>query len=149
MDDEARRAVVAALIRLAESPDHRDRAEAGRGLAGFAERPEAVAPLVTLVLDEKNTFVTRATAQALLRRQDPAGFAVVAAALSAAGPGHADWIGTAVHDVFGVSAEDRDSAVAACTTLGRTADEQVRRGVDLVIELLAESDPIVHTARRD
>ncbi len=34
------RAVVAALIVLAASPDHRDRADAWCSLAGFAEVPE-------------------------------------------------------------------------------------------------------------
>ena len=37
MSDEARQAVVAALIKLAASPDYHDRADAGRSLASFAE----------------------------------------------------------------------------------------------------------------
>jgi hypothetical protein len=41
MSDEARRAVVAALVGLAGSPGYRDRADAGRSLASFAEVPGA------------------------------------------------------------------------------------------------------------
>ncbi|MFJ9779070.1 hypothetical protein ACIRSS_05775 [Amycolatopsis sp. NPDC101161] len=74
---------MAALIELAGSADYRDRADAGRGLAGFAEMPEARGPLLELVLDDRDTFVTRVTAEALLRRQDLAGLAVVASALAA------------------------------------------------------------------
>jgi hypothetical protein len=75
MSNETRLAAVAALIRLAGSVDHRDRTDAGRGLASFAEMSEARAPLLGLVLDAGDTFVTRATAEALLRRQDSAGLA--------------------------------------------------------------------------
>ncbi|UMP07230.1 hypothetical protein [Amycolatopsis sp. EV170708-02-1] len=88
MSNQARRAVVAALIKLAGSPGYRDRADAGRSLANFAEMPEAREPLLELVLDAGDTFVTRATAEALLRRQDSAGLAVVASALAAATPDH-------------------------------------------------------------
>jgi hypothetical protein len=73
MNDEARRAAVIALIGLARSRDYRDRADAGRALASFAETPEAQGPLLELVLDAGDTFVTRVTAEALLRRQDTVG----------------------------------------------------------------------------
>ncbi|GIE92468.1 Resolvase, N terminal domain [Actinoplanes regularis] len=73
MSDEARRAVVATLIGLAGSPNYRDRADAGRSLAIFAEVPEAGKALLNLVLDAGDTFVTRETATALLRRQDAVG----------------------------------------------------------------------------
>jgi hypothetical protein len=63
VSNEARRAVVAALIELAGSPDYRDRADAGRGLASFAEMPEARGPLLELALDDRDTFVTRVTAE--------------------------------------------------------------------------------------
>lgn len=40
MDNGARRAVVATLLRLANSADYRDRADAGQAMAIFAEMPE-------------------------------------------------------------------------------------------------------------
>src|SRR4051812_42960816 len=58
MDNDARRAVVAALTRLAESRDYQDRADAGRAMAAFGETPEAKQPLRQLLLDPADTFVT-------------------------------------------------------------------------------------------
>ncbi|GAA1268321.1 hypothetical protein [Saccharothrix xinjiangensis] len=150
MSNEARHAVVEALVELARSPDHRDRADAGRGLAGFAEMPEAREPLLRLVLDGGDTFVTRVTAEALLRRQDPSGLAVVASALAAVGPDrpdHLDWIHTAVLDVFTVFSGERDAAVRVCEELARGSDEQVRRGAGLLIDALAGIEPILRPAR--
>src|SRR5947209_466677 len=98
MDNNARRASVIALNDLAGGEDYRDRADAGRGLAGFAEMPEAHETLVKLILDTDDTFVTRATAEALLRRKDVVGLAVVAAALAVADSNRGDWIHVAVTD---------------------------------------------------
>jgi hypothetical protein len=149
MSVEARRAVVAALIALAESPDYRDRADAGRSLAGFAEMPEARSPLLNLILDPDDTLVTRATAEASLRRQDSAGLATVASALAAADPDHADWIFTAVRDVFGVFSRDRDAAMQECEALTRDPDERTRSGASRLAAMLAEVDPILRPARND
>jgi hypothetical protein len=149
MSDEARRAAVAALIRLAASPGYRDRADAGRSLAAFAETPEARVPLLSLVLDADDTFVTRATAEALLRRQDSAGLGVVARALATAGPNHSDWIRTAVLEVFGVFSRDRDAAVRECEVLARDSDEQTRRGVDQLTAMLDGISPILRAAQED
>ncbi|OLF07428.1 hypothetical protein BLA60_27790 [Actinophytocola xinjiangensis] len=154
MNYEARHAVVSTLIELAGSPDYRDRADAGRGLVSFAEMPEARGPLLELVLDDRDTSVTRVTAEALLRRQDSAGFAVVASALAAIGPDHhspsqIDWIHTAVHDVFMVFSRDRDAAVRVCEVLARDPDEQVRRGAEQLIAALAEINPILYPAQDD
>ncbi|MFD9738089.1 hypothetical protein [Umezawaea sp. NPDC059074] len=146
MSTEARSAAVAALIRLAGSTDHRDRADAGRALAAFAEAPEAKRPLLDLVLDADNTFTTRVTAEALLRRQDPAGLEVVATALATADDNHADWIHTAVLDVFGMFARDRDTAVRQCEALASDADERTRRGLDLVTAVLVGIDPVLRPA---
>ncbi|XTZ18748.1 hypothetical protein ACQSSU_15915 [Micromonospora echinospora] len=110
MDDEARRAAVAALKDLVRGRDYRDRADAGRALASFAERPEAAEALRELVLDVDDTFVTRATTEALLRRMDTVGLATVAYALAQADSNHGDWIHAAVVDVFGVFSRDRDAA---------------------------------------
>jgi hypothetical protein len=144
MSEEARRAAVAALVGLAGSPGYRDRADAGRSLASFAEVPEAGAALLGLVLDAGDTFVTRETATALLRRQDAAGFAVVASALAVADHQHADWIQTAVRDVFLMFARDRDAALRECEVLAGDADDQVRRGGRRLIGMLEEIDPILH-----
>jgi hypothetical protein len=149
MSNETRLAAVVALIRLAGSVDHRDRADAGRGLASFAEMSEARAPLLGLVLDAGDTFVTRATAEALLRRQDAAGLAVIASALAAADPNHADWIDTAVLDVFGVFSRDRDAAVRECEALARDSDEQTRCGVDQLTAMLVGINPILHPVQND
>lgn len=102
------------------------------------------------MLDAGDTFVTRATAEALLRRQDTAGLAVVAWALAEADPNHADWIGTAVIDVFGVFATDRDDAVRVCEALARDHDEErVRRGAARLIATLVRINPVLHPVRED
>jgi hypothetical protein len=139
--------VVAALVGLAGSHDYRDRADAGRGLASLAEAAEARGPLLELVLDAGDTFVTCATAEALLRRQDTVGLAAVASALAAADPNLADWIHTAVLDVFGVLSTDRDAAVRVCEALARDADERVRRGAERLIAMLVKIDPILYPAQ--
>lgn len=96
-----------------------------------------------LVLDAEDTFVTRVTAVALLRRQDADGLTVVASALAAAGPNHADWIYTAVRDVFMVFGRDRDAAVRGCETLIHDPDGRVRDGVAQLIDMLGEIDPVL------
>ncbi|WP_018348329.1 hypothetical protein [Longispora albida] len=149
MSNDVRRAAVAALVRLGRSHYYHDRADAGRSLASFAEMPEARAALLGLVLDAGDTFVTRATAEALLRRQDSAGLAVVASALAVADPNHADWIHTAVDDVFGVLASERDAAVRECQALGRDADEQMRRGVHELTARLTRINPILYPDSAD
>ncbi|WP_327099248.1 hypothetical protein OIE68_10860 [Nocardia vinacea] len=147
MSNEVRGAVVARLIRLAESADCRDRADAGRCLANFAEIPEARGPLLGLMLDAGDTFVTYATAEALLRRQDVVGFAAVASGLAAADPNQGDWIQTAVLDVLGVFSRDRDAAVRECETLTGALDELVRHGASQLIAMLAEINPILRPAQ--
>ncbi|MEU8925871.1 hypothetical protein AB0D10_33890 [Kitasatospora sp. NPDC048545] len=148
MDNELRQAAVAALGALGRSHDYRDRADAGQGLAGFAELPEAVGPLLELVLDRGDTFVTRQTVRALLRRKDQAGLAVVASALAVADENHADWIHTAVDDVFGVFADDRDAAMRLCEEISRDAvgDGPARAARQLHL-ILAEIDPVLGPAR--
>ncbi|CAL9361327.1 hypothetical protein [Streptomyces sp. enrichment culture] len=128
MDTDLRRAAVAALRELARSDDFRDRADAGQGLAGFAGMREAVEPLLGLVLDPDDTFVTRRTAEGLLRRLDKAGLAIVASALAVADDNHADWIRTAVVDVFSACPDDLDEALRLCAELSGDADDHVARG---------------------
>jgi hypothetical protein len=73
-----------------------DRADAARALANFAEATESRESLLRLVLDGGDTFVTRATAEELLRRQDTAGFTIVAEALVSADLQHRTYIHDAV-----------------------------------------------------
>jgi hypothetical protein len=137
---EMRHAAVAALTALAGSPDHRDRADAGRGLATFAEMSEAREPLLALVLDPGDPSVTRATVEGLFRRQDPAGITVMASALGAAEPDQVDRIHTAVIDVLRGSAWDLDAAMRSCGALVKADDEQVSRGADMLITMVVMTD---------
>lgn len=143
MDDDARRAAVAALIDLAASSDSQDRVDAGRALAQFAEIFDARRALLALVLDAGDTYVTRVTAEALLRRQDKAGLTVVASALAVADCNHADYIHTAVLDVFVVFGRDCDAAVRVCEALTRDQDDHVRVGATQLIGALAEIKPVL------
>jgi hypothetical protein len=101
VNQEPRRAAIMALIELAASDDYQDRAAAGRALANFAEATESREPLLGLVLDAKDTYVTRTTAEALLRRHDVAGFAIVAEGLASADLQRSTQIRDAVVDVNG------------------------------------------------
>ncbi len=146
MDSALRRAAVMALGELGRSSDFGDRADAGRGLAGFAEMEEAARPLLELVLDREDTFVTRVTAEALLRRQDKAGLTLVASALAVADPNHRDWIHTAVLDVFAIYAGDRDDAMRLCEDLAGDPDERVALGARELHECLAGIACVLHPA---
>lgn len=83
---------------------------------------------MALVLDTHDTFVTRVTAQAVLRRQDKIGYAIVSRALAVADNNHSDWIHTAIVDIFGIYAAERDAAVRECQTLLDDNDETVQAG---------------------
>jgi hypothetical protein len=121
MNIEARRLAVAALVRLADSPDYRCRVDAGRALASFVEECLARPVLLNLVLDAEKTFVTLETAEALLRRKDVAGLVIVSAAAAAAAAAAenevADWLHSAVDSVFSHFERDRDSAMLICPAL--------------------------------
>ncbi|MFJ1847462.1 hypothetical protein [Streptomyces sp. NPDC088146] len=131
------------LRELGRSHDYRDRADAGHGLAGFAEMQEALGPLLELVLDAGDTFVTRVTAEAVLRRKDRIGLAVVASALAVADSNHSDWIHTALHDVFSIFSEDRENAMQLCEEMLRDTDDRVALGARQMREALAEIDPVL------
>lgn len=140
---DLRRAAVVALVELGRSDHWSDRADAGAGLAGFAEMPEARGPLVELVLDTGDTFVTRRTAQCLLRRKDRAGLSIVASALAVADPNHGDWIHTAVIDVFSIFSADLDEALRLCEELARDGGDRTALGARQLHEALAEIDPVL------
>lgn len=141
--DDLRRVLVARLIDLAAGADLRDRADAGRALAVFADRDDAGKPLLALVLDHRDTWVTRVTALALLRRQDAAGLAIVARALALADDDQADWIRGAAQEVFGVYGRERDAAVRVCATLSADPDDRVRAGSRELATALADLDPVL------
>ncbi|MFE9406439.1 hypothetical protein ACFYNY_32555 [Streptomyces sp. NPDC006530] len=143
MDTALRHAAVLALGELGRSRDFQDRADAGRGLAAFAETPEAFALLLDLVLDPHDTFVTRVTTEAVLRRKDRSGLAIVAYALADAGPNHSDWIRTAIDDVLSIFSVDRDHAMRLCAELSTESDDRLARGVGQLHGILAEMDPVL------
>jgi len=145
-DSDRRQAAFVALRELGRSHDYGDRADAGHGLAGFADMREALGPLLELVLDPDNTFVTRVTAEALLRRKDRIGLSIVASALAVANPNHSDWLDTAIVDVFSVFSEDRDNAMRLCEDLVREADDRVALGAGQLHEILAEINPVLRPA---
>ncbi|TDC59914.1 hypothetical protein E1258_16385 [Micromonospora sp. KC207] len=149
MSDEVRRAVVAELQRLANSPNFRDRADAGRALASFADMPGVQQPLQQLLLDAADTFVTRATAEALLRQEDAAGLAAVASALTSADDNHADWIHTAVRDVFTIYAYKRDAAVRTCDAMIEGPDLPLRLGLAQLRDMLIEIIPVLRPVGED
>ncbi|WP_405717649.1 hypothetical protein OG607_01390 [Streptomyces sp. NBC_01537] len=146
MDSDLRRAAVVALAELGRSRDWRDRADAGHGLAGFAEMQEALEPLLALVLDAGDTFVTRRTAEGLLRRKDRVGLTIVASALAVADSNHGDWIHTAIVDVFSMFSDDLDEALRLCEEISRDADDRVALGARQLHEILAEIDPVLRPA---
>ncbi|MET9324615.1 hypothetical protein ABZX75_31315 [Streptomyces sp. NPDC003038] len=143
VDRDLRHAAVVALGELGRSHDYRDRADAGHGLAGFADVQEALGLLLELVLDPRDTFVTRVTTEALLRRKDKVGLSIVASALTVASPNHSDWIHTAIVDVFSIFSHDRDDAIRLCEEISQDADDRVVRGALQLHELLAEIDPVL------
>ncbi|WP_405064392.1 hypothetical protein OG474_22810 [Kribbella sp. NBC_01505] len=138
--------MVAALVELAGSDDYRDRADAGRALASFAELPEAREPLVRRVLDRRDTFVTLVTAEALLRRKDLVGFAIVAQALASADDQYSHYIEQAAGTVFMVYASEREQAMEACDALALDAGALVREGAAELREMLAKVQPILYPA---
>lgn len=143
MTAAARVAVVAALRDLATSPHHQDRADAGQALAAFAGTPEARPTLMGLLLDAGDTWVTQVTAEALLRRHDDTGLALVAAAMADAGDDAADHLGDAVDTVFMIFAAERDAALDRCAALARHPDDRVRRGVVALRAALTGLNPVL------
>jgi hypothetical protein len=140
---DLRHASVVALSKLGRSDDYRDRADAGRGLAGFAERPEAAVALLRLILDNHDTLVTLTTAEAVLRRKDAIGLSLVASALTVADSNHDEWIYTAIVNVFGVFSGDRDEAMQISEALTGDPDERVSLGARQLLEILTEIDPVL------
>lgn len=146
MSDDLRRSAVAALVALADAGSYRDRADAGRALASFAERPDARGPLLRLLLDAEDTLVTLETATALLRRHDRAGLDLVARAMAGADPDQTEWLGTAVREVLGIYATERDAALRECAELAREAGTAEADGPARLVAALADLDPVLWPA---
>jgi hypothetical protein len=146
VDTDLRRAAVVTLGELGRSHDWRDRADAGHSLAGFAEMQEAYEPLLRLVLDPGDTFVTLRTAEGLLRRKDRVGLTIVASALAVANSNHWDWIHTAIVEVFSIFSDDLHEALRLCEEMSRDADDRVALGARQLHEILAEIDPVLRPA---
>ncbi|OEV02896.1 hypothetical protein AN216_14315 [Streptomyces oceani] len=134
------------LAEIGRSDDWRDRADAGHSLAVFAETREALEPLLGLVLDPRDTFVTRRTAEGLLRRRDRAGLTIVASALAVANDNHADWIHTAIVDVLSIFSDDLDEALRLCEEMAGDTDDRVALGARLLHESLAQIDPVLRSS---
>lgn len=143
MNVPARAAVVAALVALAESAAFRDRVDAGKALARFVEDSRARPVLVAMLAEDADTMVTVEVAEELLRRRDAPGLAAVAAGLARADANHADWIHTAVADVFMVYGRERDEGLRVCSSLADDPDPDVARGAGWLAEALAEVKPLL------
>ncbi|MFB4299134.1 hypothetical protein [Actinomadura sp. NTSP31] len=108
------------------SPSWRQRVRAGRGLAAFADVPEAAEALLGLLLDVEDTAVTRQTAEALARVGSVAAIRLIALAVAGADANQADWLQTGVYDALGP--DGVPDVAAACGKLARDPEEVVRRG---------------------
>lgn len=107
---------------------------------------EALESLLRLVLDPGDTFVTRRTTEGLLRRKDRAGLTIVASALAVANDIHADWIHTAIVEVFSIFSDDLDEAIRLCEEMSRDADDRVALGARQLHDSLTEIDPVLRPA---
>ncbi|MET8298510.1 hypothetical protein ABZW02_31355 [Streptomyces sp. NPDC005180] len=116
-----------AALAEASSPSSTQRARAGRGLAFFADLPEAAEALVRLLLDVGDTAVTRQTAEALAQVATVAAVRLIALAIAEADDNHADWLQTGVHDAL-VGPDGVPDIAATCRKLVRDQEESVRRG---------------------
>ncbi|MEJ1202569.1 MULTISPECIES: HEAT repeat domain-containing protein [unclassified Streptomyces] len=111
----------------ASSPSWSQRVRAGRDLASFADFPEAADALVGLLLDAKDTAVTRQTAEALARVGTVAAVRLIALAVAEADDHQADWLQTGLHDAL-VGPDGVLDIAAICGQLARDQDEAVRQG---------------------
>ncbi|MFC5288171.1 hypothetical protein ACFPM7_14015 [Actinokineospora guangxiensis] len=109
--------VVPPLLALAASASYSDRADAGGALAVFADLPATHRALAALLLDQHDTYVTLVTAEALLHRHDSHGYALLASAFQNANDNQSDWLHTALDNVLGIYAKERDEALALCGPL--------------------------------
>jgi HEAT repeats len=118
-----------AALAEATSPSWAQRVRAGRGLASFADVPEAAEALVGLLLDAEDTAVTRQTAEALARVGTVAAVRLIALAVAEGDDNQADWLQTGVQDALaGPGPRRLPDLQAVCGQLVRDSAEAVRRG---------------------
>lgn len=138
-----RRDAAHALIALASSNDYQDRADAGRGLAAFADLAVSHDALVALVLDPHNTFVTLQTARALLQTKDPRAFEILATAIAVSVDGTLDYIADAVRGVLGIYATELSTAKQIYARLEEHPDDRTRTGAKIVSSILGPMQPVL------
>ncbi|MEU9671659.1 HEAT repeat domain-containing protein [Streptomyces bobili] len=116
-----------AALAEASAPEWSVRVRAARGLASFADVPEAGAALVGLLLDAADTAVTRRAAEALARVGTVAAVRILALAVAEADDSQADWMQTGVQDVM-AEPDGAPGLAAVCGQLARDPQAAVRRG---------------------
>ncbi|MEE4492533.1 hypothetical protein [Streptomyces sp. BE230] len=82
----------------------------------------------------------------MLRRKDRVGLTIVASALAVANDNHADYIHTAIVDVFSIFADDLDGALRICDETSGDTDDRVAQGARRLHASLAEIDPVLRPA---
>lgn len=140
---ELRGSVVAKLADLAESAAYTDRADAGRALASFVDQRQAVDLLGRLLLDSEDTFVSQATARALLERYDEAGIVIVCRAFAVADDHTLQHLYDAVQAAFGLWGRELREAQETCEALVNSDDEGVRVGASILASDLATIHPVL------
>lgn len=124
---------LAAAINAASSPDWATRADAGRQLAGRAERSDIVEALRVLLLDPHDTAATDATSQALLQRDDVHGVRLIAQAVASADAQQHDHLYWTIADPSSRGARFLD----LCSELAHDDDPATRAGAALIVAWIA------------
>ncbi|WP_326573291.1 hypothetical protein OIE69_19725 [Actinacidiphila glaucinigra] len=119
---------LAEAIEDGQSPSLAVRAVVGPRLAAHAGIASAAAVLERLLLDPEDTFVTRQTAEALLKQRSLSAVRLVARALAHADDTYGDWLLTAVYDVISPPGEALREISTMCAALADDPDRDVRRG---------------------
>ncbi|MDJ0382715.1 hypothetical protein [Streptomyces sp. G-G2] len=112
------------------------RAASGRSLAAVAEVPEVAEVLHRLLLDDRDTFVTQETAEALLERGDVLGLRMVLTALASADDDAGDHLDAAILNVCGQSEEDWERLAVLCSALTSDEDRAVSEEARRILEPL-------------
>jgi len=142
MGQSDRVAAVQALVALSRSSDFLNRQDAGVAFARLADSEIAATRLRELILDPEDTSVTRTTLEALTRRGDEIGLAIIATALTSADDNHADWVASGVADGLAMSESARRQTLGICQQLEDRRSRATQRGVLALRAMLADAGPI-------
>jgi hypothetical protein len=123
-----------------------ERVDAGDALVNFVDDPRARRVLIEELAEGDDTAVTLRVAESLLRRLDETGLSTVAVGLARANLNHADWIYTAIRNVYTIYAQDRDAALDICAALMRGTDSEVSRVAELLDSAISEIEPLLRPA---